>query len=283
MAEVGVLEGVLRRDRVITFAALLVLSLAAWAYVIAGAGMGAPAWRMTTFGLPPALLGGEPAATAAGMPGMAAASTQATWEPQRFLLLIVMWWSMMVAMMVPSAAPMVLLYARVARGAHGVGRERAPGRSGWFVAGYLAVWLGFSLAAAALQEGLVRLAWISPGLMQGLTREFAAGVLLLAGLYQISPVHDVCLSRCRWPGTFLAQHYRPGVAGALNLGLRHGAYCVGCCWLLMALLFVGGVMNLVWIAALTALVAAEKLLPAGRWIGRAAGAGLIAWGLLLLV
>jgi predicted metal-binding membrane protein len=194
-----------------------------------------------------------------------------------------MWWSMMVAMMAPSAAPMVLLYARVARTGGGAGPQPALGRTGWFVAGYLSVWLGFSIAATLLQSGFERLAWLSPARMSAQSRGFAGGLLLAAGLYQLSPVRDFCLQRCRAPGQFLSRHYRPGAAGALRIGLAHGAYCLACCGLLMALLFVGGVMNLVWIAALTVLVAAEKLLPGGRWIGRIAGAGLVAAGLLMLV
>ena len=110
-----------------------------------------------------------------------------------------------------------------------------------------------------------------------------ATVLIAAGLYQLTPAKDACLAECRAPGAFLARHFRPGATGAFRLGLIHGAYCVGCCWLLMALLFVGGVMNLAWVAALTLLVAAEKLLPGGRWIARLSGAGLIAWGSVILL
>jgi predicted metal-binding membrane protein len=119
---------------------------------------------------------------------------------------------------------------------------------------------------------------ISPAGMASQSRWLSAGVLIGAGLYQLSPFQNLCLSHCRSPAAFLSRHWRPGASGALRLGVLHGAYCVGCCWMLMALLFVGGVMNLAWIAGLTLVVMAEKLLPGGRWIGRAGGMALLAWG-----
>jgi predicted metal-binding membrane protein len=127
-----------------------------------------------------------------------------------------------------------------------------------------------------VQYALDRTGLIDAGLMRSHNRTFSTGLLLLAGVYQLSPLKDACLSRCRSPATFLSQHWRPGVAGALRLGALHGAWCVGCCWMLMALLFVFGVMNMTWVAALAVLVLAEKMLPRGEWVGRAVG-------LLLLV
>ena len=124
---------------------------------------------------------------------------------------------------------------------------------------------------------------MSSDLMGSASRGLSAAVLLAAGLYQLSPLKSLCLSQCRAPAGFLSRHWRPGPAGALRLGLLHGAFCVGCCWVLMALLFVVGVMNLAWIAALALLVMAEKLLPGGPWVARGAGALLIAWGLATLV
>jgi len=271
MAEASSLERLLRRDRLVTAAALAVLCAAAWAYVIMGAGFGTAAWRMTSLGVPGA------AAEAGAMAMAAAPQRSAGVAPVRMLLTILMWWSMMIAMMAPSAAPMVLLYARVARKA----RDPALERTGWFVAGYLATWLAFSAAAALMQQQFTRAAWILPGMLNAQSRGFAAAVLLLAGLYQLSPMHEVCLTHCRSPAAFLSRHYRPGRGGALRLGLVHGAYCVACCWLLMALLFVGGVMNLIWIAALTLIVVAEKTLPGGRWIAR--GTGLVLFAASLLV
>lgn len=188
-------------------------------------------------------------------------------------LVAAMWSAMMVAMMLPSAAPAILLYARVHR--HAVGASAPPTMA--FLAGYLACWIGFAMLAAALQ-----LAFASPMSMALESRLVSAALLSAAGLYQLSPFKDACLSRCRSPAEFITRHYRPGASGAARLGLLHGAYCVGCCWLLMALLFIGGAMNLLWIAGLTLLVAAEKLLPFGQWIARIAGVVLIAWGVALI-
>ena len=200
----------------------------------------------------------------ASMPGMA--------EAPRFPIVAAMWATMMVAMMLPSAAPAILLYARVHRHS-----TEAPPPTAAFLAGYLACWLGFSLLAAGLQ-----LAIASPMTMAVESRVGAAALLVVAGLYQLSPLKDACLNRCRSPAEFITRHYRPGSWGAARLGLLHGAHCVGCCWLLMALLFVGGVMNLVWVAALTLLVAAEKLFPGGTWIARIAGIAFIGWGVALM-
>jgi predicted metal-binding membrane protein len=146
------------------------------------------------------------------------------------------------------------------------------------VAGYLLVWLGFSVAAAALHWLLEREAFVSTTMMSSQSRWLSGIVLIAAGLYQLSPLKNACLSHCRAPTAFLSRHWRPHAFGALRLGALHGAFCVGCCWMLMALLFVGGVMNLVWIAALAILVLVEKVFQAGQWVGRAAGIALIAWG-----
>ena len=233
------------RGRGVTIFALATLSLLAWIYLFSNPEMGSMAGM-------------------ASMPGMA--------EAPGFPIIAAMWATMMVAMMLPSAAPAILLYARVHRHS-----TEAPPPTAAFLAGYLACWLGFALLAASLQ-----LAVASPVTMAVESRVGAAALLVVAGLYQLSPLKDACLNRCRSPAEFITRHYRPGSLGAARLGLLHGAYCVGCCWLLMALLFVGGVMNLVWVAALTLLVAAEKLLPGGAWIARIAGIAFIGWGAALM-
>jgi predicted metal-binding membrane protein len=180
----------------------------------------------------------------------------------------------MVAMMLPSAAPAILLYARVRAQRHGSGPIVQP----WiFLLGYLAIWLVFSIAAAAAQH------FAAGGAMALGDSRVASTVLIAAGLYQLSPLKSACLRQCRSPVQFLTRHWRAGASGAVRLGVLHGAYCVGCCWLLMALLFVGGVMNFAWIAALTLIVGIEKLVPRGDWIGRAAGVALIAWGVTRLL
>jgi len=191
-----------------------------------------------------------------------------------FAALILMWWLMMVAMMLPSSAPAVLLYGRVRRMR---GSDAAVSGTWVFLGGYLSAWLLFSIAAAGAQALLTEqsMALDDP--------RAAAAVLIAAGLYQLSPLKAACLSKCQSPAQFISRHWRPGVAGAVRLGLLHGAYCVGCCWMLMALLFVGGVMNFAWIAGLTLLVGLERLAPRGEWIARATGLALIAWGLFLLL
>jgi predicted metal-binding membrane protein len=180
----------------------------------------------------------------------------------------------MVAMMLPSATPAILLYARVREMRNGDARISET----WvFLAGYAAVWLLFSLAAAGLQ-------YLVTGASMALDDPLAEAVVLIAaGLYQLSPLKSACLGQCRAPVQFISRHWRPGAAGAVRLGVLHGAYCVGCCWMLMALLFVGGVMNLWWVVALTLLVAIEKLVNGGQWLARATGVALIAWGLALLL
>jgi predicted metal-binding membrane protein len=189
------------------------------------------------------------------MAGMAAAP--AVWTPAYLLSAFTMWALMMVAMMLPSAAPMILLYARFARGA---GRGAYAGTT-LFVFTYLAIWAGFSALAVFAQALLVASGLVSDmGLAVG-PRTVAGALLVLAGAWQLSPLKDSCLETCRSPLSFMLRLWRPGPAAALRLGAAHGLYCLGCCWALMLLLFVGGVMNLVWIAALAALVMAEKLAP----------------------
>lgn len=187
-----------------------------------------------------------------------------------FFTIAIMWLVMMVAMMVPAASPTILLYAHVHR--HSKGLDAAPPTS-VFLAGYLTCWLGFALVAAGLQF------WLTAPVSTALASDGASGGLLIAaGIYQLSPFKDACLSQCRSPAIFLSRHFRPGAFGAFRLGVLHGAYCVGCCWLLMALLFVSGVMNLIWVVTLTILVAAEKLLPGGLWIARMVGIAMVAGG-----
>ena len=260
------MERLLKRDRAVTIFALALLFLLAWLYLAAGAGMAMGAWEMTRLALAPA---------AGGHHEMGAPA----WGLGTFALYAAMWWVMMIAMMVPAAAPTVLLYATVHRNAEAQGRlEGGSAPVGAFLAGYLSIWLLFSLAATALQWALERGGLVSAMTMSASSRWVAGGLLIAAGIYQLSPLKQACLSHCRAPAAFISRHWRPGRSGALRLGMRHGAYCVGCCWLLMAMLFVGGVMNIVWIAALTLMVMAEKLLSRGPWVARGAGLVLVLWG-----
>ncbi len=211
-----------------------------------------------------------PDPAAAGAPAMALKP----WSWLDFLLMFAMWAVMMVAMMLPSAAPAVLLYAAISK-------KLAPGGTGratvFFAGGYLVAWSGFSLGAAALQWGLEQLALLSPMMVS--TSTTLGGVLLIvAGIYQWTPAKDACLIRCRAPLQFLSEHWRAGRAGALWMGLIHGLYCIGCCWAIMGLLFVGGVMNLLWVAAIAVFVLIEKAAPFGRATGRIAGVALMLVG-----
>jgi len=192
-----------------------------------------------------------------------------------FAFMFVMWAVMMVAMMLPSAAPMILTFAAVQRRRQAQGGAFVP--TGVFIAGYLLVWAAFSLLATSAQYGLERAALVSP-MMGKVAPWLGAALLIGAGLFQFAPLKDVCLDKCRSPLSFIMTDWRDGTRGALVMGLRHGAYCAGCCWALMALLFVGGVMNLLWVAALALFVLIEKVVPAGGRLGKAGGFALIAWG-----
>jgi predicted metal-binding membrane protein len=279
------LERLLRRDRAIAGVALTTLCALAWLYLLSGAGLGRGAWGMTKLWLFPH--NARAPMDAMTMPGMAMPDMMMStphWSSSLWVLTVAMWWIMMVAMMTPSAAPAILLYARVRRHAlQHVGDARPLASTGAFAAGYLGVWFGFSLAAAALYWGLDRTGLVSAAAMSSQSKWLNAALLGAAGAYQLSPLQNACLSHCRSPASFFSKHWRPGAFGAARLGALHGAYCVGCCWLLMALLFVGGVMNLAWIAALTLLVLAEKLLAGGRMIARASGLVLLAWATATLL
>lgn len=215
----------------------------------------------------------------AAMADMAMAMPQMTpWGAADFVLTFLMWAVMMVAMMVPSASPMILTFATINR--KRLSAETPLIRTGLFLLGYLLVWAGYSLLAALGQWGLHAAALLSPAMAAA---PWVGGILLVAaGIYQFTPLKDVCLSRCQSPFGFILTQWREGAAGALVMGLRHGAFCVGCCWVLMALLFVAGVMNLLWVAAIAAFVLLEKVAPLGRVVSRLAGAVLILWGAWLL-
>lgn len=265
-------EALVRRDRLIVAGGLAALILLAWLWLLAGAGTGMDIGMTSR----PALF---PGGDAMDMMAMGAAS----WSAATWLLMIGMWWIMMIAMMIPSAAPMILLHARVVRHARKGRTEAAPVPSGTFLAGYLAVWLGFSVAAAALQFLAGRAGLLSQPMMWAVNVWLASGLLVAVGLYQLSPLKRVCLEHCRAPAEFLSRMWRPGRLGALRMGVTHGAYCLGCCWGLMALLFVGGIMNVYWIVGLAGVVLIEKLLPRGDRLSLLVGPVLIAAGLWLAV
>jgi len=242
-----------QRDRMVALASLLAIAALAWLYLWWDAS------RMSGMSV------GSGTPSAGGMASMPMAGV---WSFGSLLLTFVMWSVMMVGMMLPSAAPAILFYGSMVK------KNRARGSTlpaVWiFAAGYLVVWTAFSLAATLLQAALEASALLTP-MMVSASAWLSGGLLVAAGLYQWLPVKDVCLEKCREPLQFFLFRWRPGPAGAFRMGTEHGLFCLGCCWVLMLLLFVAGVMNLVWVALLAGFVFIEKLLPAGRLIGRLTG------------
>jgi len=214
-----------------------------------------------------------------GMADAAMAGMLMPWSLTDALLMFAMWLVMMIGMMLPSALPMLLIYQQMLRK-----RMPAPQRHLallLFCSAYGLVWAGFALGATVLQWALEQLALLSPG-MRSSSTALGAGLLLVAGVYQWLPSKAVCLEHCRGPLHFLLGYWRPGVLGGWRMGLAHGAYCLGCCWALMGLLFVVGVMNLLWVAVIGAFILLEKNLPRGLWLGRLCGLSLLGWSLWLL-
>jgi predicted metal-binding membrane protein len=257
------LEVVLRRDRLIVLAGLTGVAALAWVYILhlartmSGMDMGSMHMGMDM-----------------AMPKMV------SWSTMDIILTFVMWAVMMVAMMVPSAAPMILVFATVSRQRREQRRPFIP--ASVFLLGYVAIWCGFAAAATGAQWGLHSTALLSPMLVS--TSPFLGGALLLvAGLFQWSPLKSMCLTRCRTPLGFLMSEWREGPKGVFVMGVRHGIFCLGCCWALMALLLVLGVMNLLWIAALAGFVLIEKVAPAGQWVSRVTGVLLVGWGTWMML
>jgi predicted metal-binding membrane protein len=256
------LENLLRHDRLIVAAMLGSIVLPAWGY------MAYEAHAMYHTG-------------AGCCAGMAMAGPDANpWSAATLPPLFLMWAEMMVAMMIPSAAPMILTFAMVNRKRREQQRPFVPTMI--FLSGYLAVWAGFSALAAVAQWILHARALLSP--LMTSTSPVLGGILLLgAGIFQWTSLKNACLTHCRSPLGFLMTDWREGRQGALVMGLKHGVFCAGCCWLLMILLFVAGVMNLWWIAILTVFVLLEKVAPRGWPVGKVAGVLLALWGIWLLI
>ncbi|MDH3580447.1 MAG: DUF2182 domain-containing protein [Hyphomicrobiales bacterium] len=265
--DVTIAERLIRKDRAIMAAGLVLLSVLAWGWVLAGAGTGMSTIAMTTWVFPPA-----------AAPGITAA-----WDAGYWAIMLAMWWVMMIAMMTPSAAPMILLYARVARRAQTKG-QLPPGvlPTAVFLAGYLAIWLIFSAVATLAQWLLEQTGLVHQMLMWSTNATLTALLLIAAGLYQLTPLKAACLEHCRSPMEFLSRSWQEGRSGTFRMGISHGAWCVGCCWAMMALLFAGGVMNLVWIAGLAIAVLAEKLAPWGARFASVLGLAMTVTGAWLL-
>jgi len=299
----NLIETTFKRDRAIVIAALSLVVIVSWAYVLNGAGMSMSAVEMSSWSMATGQsqqgqvsmsgsndmdgmsMAGESTSELSGpsraMAGtMAAIATPAAWTIDYAVLMFFMWWIMMIAMMMPSAAPMILLYVLI----HRRTKERAGQPSGpWpaavFALGYLLTWASFSAIATTLQWLFERLGVLSPMTMNSTSAIFAGAILLFAGVYQLTPIKQACLKHCRGPLEFLVFRWRPGVGGALSMGIHHGAYCLGCCWGLMAILFFGGIMNLYWVIGLALIVLMEKVLPIGPKLAAITGAIFIVWGL----
>jgi predicted metal-binding membrane protein len=251
-------EHVLARDRVIVLAGIVGISALAWIYTVR------EAWAMQ--------------AMHAGMDMTGVLMTSWTWRDA--ILMFLMWAVMMVAMMTPSATPAVLLFALHSRKLRQQDRPYAP--AGAFLAGYLLVWTAFSLVATFAQWTLQQAALLSM-MMEPIGKVLPGVVFLAAGLYQWTPLKQSCLRHCRSPLSVVIEHWKPGIGGALAMGMRHGAYCTACCWFLMALLFAAGVMNLLWVALIAVLVLVEKAAPRGAVVARIAGLLLAAAGIWLFM
>ena len=249
-------ESLLKRDRLVIAVGIVGLTALAWAYLV---------YLARDMG---------------GMDqGMMMAQMQ-SWTIADFGFMFLMWAVMMVGMMVPTAAPVVLLFAANSRRLREQQQPYVP--TAVFLSGYVVVWSGFAVTATAGNWALHVNDLLSSMMGESASAYLGGGLLIAAGLFQLSPLKYVCLKHCRSPLSFLTNDWREGSWGAFNMGLRHGAFCVGCCWILMGLLFVLGIMNLIWIAALAAFVLLEKVAPAGQYVGMTAGILLIIWGVLLI-
>ncbi len=242
------------RDHLIVGGGLAAITLAGWGYMFHMAGAMGNMGQLEMW-MPP--------------------SASSIWSPTDFFMLLVMWSIMMVAMMTPSSLPMVTMFATVSRSLRR--REQPYTPTFIFVAGYLIAWTGFSVLAAIAQWPLHTVGLLNP-MMNSASYLLSGLVLIGAGLYQWTPLKDACLTKCRSPLGFLMTEWRDGARGALLMGIRHGIYCVGCCWALMLILFAVGVMNMLWVALITGFVLMEKILPASRRVRFASGLGLLGWG-----
>ena len=250
------IESLLKRDRFVVAAGVVGLAALAWAYLV---------YLARDMG---------------GMDSGMVMAQMRSWTAADFGFMLLMWATMMVGMMVPTAAPMVLLFAANSRRLREQQQPYVP--TVVFLSGYVVVWSGFAVAATLGNWALHVNDLMSSMMGESVSIYLGGGLLIAAGLFQLSPLKYVCLKHCRSPLSFLTNDWREGSWGAFNMGLRHGAFCLGCCWMLMGLLFVLGIMNLIWIAALAAFVLLEKVAPAGQYVGMTAGILLIIWGVVLI-
>lgn len=274
MTDPTLLEAALKRDRIIVIVGLIAVITASWVWILLGAGTGMETSVVT--GMSAREMQGASDGIAAMRNDM---TMPAVWTPPYAALMFSMWWIMMIAMMLPSAAGLLLLFARINRKERAGGRPYVP--TAVFASGYVVAWGAFSAIATGLQWGL-EWAGLLSGMMVTSSTWLGGAILIAAGIWQLTPMKTACLRHCRTPLSFVIQHWRPGTLGAFRMGIEHGAYCLGCCWFLMGLLFFGGIMNLYWIIGLAVFVLIEKTVPIGMWLARFAGVALVLWGLTLL-
>ena len=253
------LEYLLKRDRLIIVGGLFFITLLSWLYIIY-------LYNQMTYMDMKALFFAMPMTP--------------EWTATDFVLLFLMWLVMMIAMMMPSVAPLILIFAMVNRQRRQ--QDRPFVNTAYLSAGYFLVWAAFSLAATALQWMLQQIALLNPE-MKITSKILGSVILIVTGIFQFTPLKQTCLKYCRTPLSFVLQHWKEGKQGALRMGIENGFYCLGCCWLLMVLLFVAGIMNLLWIALIALFVLVEKISPQMKWIPYVAGVALIVYGILFLI
>jgi predicted metal-binding membrane protein len=253
------LEYILKKDRFIVVSGLFIMCILAWLYIIY-------LYRQMVHMNMDALFFAMPMSP--------------SWTVVDFILLFFMWFVMMLAMMTPSVAPLILIFAMVNRQNKELKNPFVP--AGYLLAGYFLVWAGFSLFATTLQWLLQQISLLNPE-METTNRTLGGIILLAAGIFQFTPLKQRCLNYCRTPVDFVHRKWKQGKRGALRMGIENGMYCLGCCWVLMTLLFVSGIMNLLWIALITLFVLIEKVLPKAKWVSFIAGSALIIYGTWVLV
>ena len=251
------LETLLKKDKIIIISGIVIITVLSWFYLFY------LAFDMQSMNM----------ADEMAMPRIS------KWNPVEFLLMYIMWFVMMIGMMIPSASPMILVFAAVNRKRKEKDRPYVP--TFVFMLGYLAIWALFSLFATGAQFYLVEYGLLGHS-MKSTSSIFGGIILLAAGIFQWTPLKNVCLDHCRSPLDFIMNKWREGYKGAFLMGIKHGTFCLGCCWVLMLILFVTGVMNLFWVAVIAIFVLIEKVSKNGLLIGRISGLLLILYGLILI-
>ncbi len=253
------LEYILKRDRIIVITGLFIISILAWLYVIyLYRQMEVMNMRALFFAMP----------------------MTPKWNSTDFILMFLMWLVMMIAMMTPSVAPLILLFTKVNRQRK---NQQSPFvNTSYLFTGYFMVWAGFSLLATLLQWILQQVSWLNPDMI--ITNKILGSIILIAaGVFQFTPLKQTCLDFCKSPLEFIYKHWKEGKKGAVKMGIQNGIYCVGCCWVLMVLLFVSGVMNILWVALIALFVLIEKVFARSKWISFSAGTLLITYGVLAIL